>query len=73
VLLLRWRRRIAMTAPTIPAAIAAPMRTHAQPGRPPDSDELFSLDAAAAAAAAAAPAWLVDVVVVVVVVGVVVV
>jgi hypothetical protein len=66
------RRRIATTAPTTPAATAAPMSTHAQAGRPPDSDELFSLDAAAAAAAAAA-AWLDDVSVVVVVVGVVVV
>lgn len=63
---------MATTAPTMPAAKAAPISTHAQPGRPPDSEGLFSLDAAAAAAAAAA-AWLDEVSVVVVVVGVVVV
>jgi hypothetical protein len=51
----RCRRRIATNAPTRPAAIAAPISTHAQPGRPPDSEELFPF-AAAAAAAAAAPA-----------------
>jgi hypothetical protein len=63
--LFRRRRRIATTAPTMPAATPAPISTHAQPGRPPDSEELFSLDAAAAAAAAAA-AWLDEVSVVVV-------
>jgi len=51
-------------------AAAAPISTHAHPGRPLDSAGC-SFDAAAAAAAAA-PAWCVVVVVVVVVVGVVV-
>jgi hypothetical protein len=70
--LFRCRRRNATIAPTMPAATPAPMSTHAHAGRPPDSEELFSFDAAAAAAAAAA-AWFDEVSVVVVVVGVVVV
>jgi hypothetical protein len=57
----------------MPAATPAPISTHAQAGRPPDSEE-FCLDLAAAAPAAAAGRWfVVSVVVVVVVVGVVVV
>jgi hypothetical protein len=56
---------MAKNAAAAPAATPAPMSTHAQPGRPPDSEELFSLDATAAAAAAAAAAWLEEVVVVV--------
>jgi len=51
------------------AATPAPISTQAQPGRPPDSEELFSFDAAAAAAAGFE---VVVVLVVVVVVGVVV-
>ena len=68
----RLRARMATTPQITSPATAAPIRTHAHPGRPLDPEVAsvvpLSLDAAAATAAAAAPPRFVDVVVVAVVV-----
>ena len=42
----RCLRRMAKKAAAAAAATPAPMSTQAQPGTPPDSEELFSLDVA---------------------------